>query len=97
MLEKIKLLLGITNTLKDSLINLYIEQAQKEIELYTLRPYDVSMDCLVSQMVIEKYNKRFSEGVNSLSVSGINTGYKDGYSKEIMLQLNQLKKKVRLL
>ena len=97
MLEKIKVLLGITGTEKDALINIYIEQAQKEIEIYTQQPFEIAMESLAEQIVVEKYNKRFSEGTASTSTSGLSTSFKDGYSKEIMLQLNQLKRRVRFL
>ncbi|MDY3368400.1 phage head-tail connector protein [Zhenhengia yiwuensis] len=97
MLEKIKVLLGITGTEKDALINIYIEQAQKEIEIYTQQPFEIAMESLAEQMAVEKYNRRFSEGVSSTSTSGLSTSFKDGYSKEIMLQLNQLKRRVRFL
>lgn len=97
MLEKIKTLLALTGTSKDALLNVYIEQAQSEIELFINRPYDLDMEHIAIQMVVEKYNKRFSEGTASTSTSGLSTSFKDGYSKEIMLQLNQLKRRVRFL
>lgn len=97
MLEKIKTLLTLTGTSKDALLNVYIEQAYKEIEIFVNRPYDLDMEHIAIQMVVEKYNKRFSEGVDSTSTSGLSTSFKDGYSKEIMIQLNQLKRRVRFL
>lgn len=97
MLEKIKTLLALTGTSKDALLNVCIEQAQSEIELFINRPYDLDMEHIAIQMVVEKYNKRFSEGIASTSTSGLSTSFKDGYSKEIMLQLNQLKRRVRFL
>lgn len=97
MLEKIKTLLALTGTSKDALLNVYIEQAQSEIELFINRPYDLDMEHIAIQMVVEKYNKRFSEGTASTSTTGLSTSFKDGYSKEIMLQLNQLKRRVRFL
>lgn len=97
MLEKIKILLGIAGTEKDVLISIYIKQALNEIEIYTQQPFEIAMESLAEQMVVEKYNRRFSEGVSSSSVNGLSTSFKDGYSKEIMLQLNQLKRRVRFL
>lgn len=97
MLEKIKTLLALTGTSKDALIDVYIEQAQKEIEFFINKPYATEMEYIAVQMVVEKYNKRFTEGINSTSTSGLSTSFKDGYSKEIMLQLNQFKRKVRFL
>ena len=95
MLEKIKTLLALTGTSKDALLNVYIEQAQSEIELFINRPYDLDMEHIAIQMVVEKYNKRFSEGTASTSTTGLSTSFKDGYSKESMLKLDQLTRRVR--
>ena len=97
MLERIKLILNISDVNKDALINAYIEQAKTEIELYTRRVYATEMDGLVVQMVIEKYNRRFNEGISSVSTSGVSSSFKDGYSKEIIVQLNALQKRVKIL
>lgn len=97
MLERIKLILNISDVNKDALINAYIEQAKTEIELYTHRTYVTEMDGLVVQMVVEKYNRRFNEGISNASASGVNTSFKDGYSREIIVQLNALQKRVRIL
>lgn len=95
MLDTIKLILNIQG--KDELINAYIEQVKTEIELYTHKTYTVEMDNLVIQMVIEKYNRRFNEGLSGASASGINSSFKDGYSREIIVQLNALQKRVKIL
>lgn len=97
MLEKIKCILNITDANKDTLLGAYIEQAKTEFELYTHRIYTADYDGLLSQMVIEKYNRRFNEGISSTSASGVSTGFKDGYSKEIIFQLNALQKRVKIL
>lgn len=97
MLENIKILLGIKNEAKDVLLNLYISQCKQEIQTYTKRDFMQSMELVCAQMVVEKYNKRYSEGMTSTSQSGLSINFKDGYSKEITDQLNSFKKNVRFL
>lgn len=97
MLENIKILMNLKGEYKDALINLYIDQCKQEIQVYTKRDFMPSMELVCAQMVLEKYNKRFNEGVTSTSQSGLSISFKDGYSKEIMEQLNSFKKNVRFL
>ena len=97
MIEDIKTILNITDTNKDELLSIYADLVKSEIERYTHREYDHTMDALLVQMVVEKYNRRFNEGINSTSASGLNTAFKDGYSKEIIFQLNSLARRVKIL
>lgn len=97
MLETIKILLGIKDGSEDALISLYIEQCKQEIQVYTQKDFSPSMELVCAQMAVEKYRKRYNEGITSTSQSGVGISFKDGYSKEIMDQLNSFKKKVRFL
>lgn len=90
MLEKIKMLLGIAeeDESKDDLINLFISLCKNEaVDFCNLPEYDSKLDSAVISMVIERYNARGTEGLTSVSGSGVNEHYKDGYSSNIISAL----------
>lgn len=90
MLEKIKILLGIAeeDEGKDDLINLLISLCKNEaVDFCNLPEYDSKLDSAVISMVIERYNARGTEGLTSVSGSGVNEHYKDGYSSNIISAL----------
>ena len=93
MLEKIKAILGIADSDKDNLLDVYIELVQAEINSYTGVLYDATLEHLAIQMVVEKYNHRFAEGLASQGVSGISTTYLTGYSDYVVGQLNIIKQR----
>ena len=94
-LEQLKIL---TNETNEDLLNLLIEKAIKEVELYTKKSFDVEkMGNVVVDMVVEKLNKRNNEGILSFNINGISENIKDGYSKVVLAQLNNLKKRVYIL
>lgn len=90
MLEKIKMLLGIAeeDESKDDLINLLISLCKDEaVDFCNFPEYDSKLDSAVISMVIERYNARGTEGLSSVSGSGVNEHYKDGYSSNIISAL----------
>lgn len=90
MLDKIKILLGIADEdeSKDELIELLIELCKDEATNFcNLAAYNKKLDSIVISMVIERYNARGTEGLSSVSGSGVNEQYKDGYSSNIISAL----------
>lgn len=93
MLERIKLLLNITDDSKDALLNELIERVEEFILNYTN-----NADCLdslggaESQMVIYDYNRLGTEGLTSENYSGVSFGYTAGYPDDIMKQLKKFRK-----
>lgn len=95
MLEKIKAYLGITDTDKDSLLNILIECAEVGFEESTHRTA-ADYPTVILKMVVEDYNRYGSEGIASLSFgSGSETVLED-YSAGLQKQIRKLKK-VRVL
>lgn len=93
MLDKIKILLGITDDSKDELLSILIGIAKDEaIDFCNLEEYTSKLDSAVIQMVIEKYNKLGTEGVSSVSTNGINESYIDGYSESVLSKLRKNRK-----
>jgi hypothetical protein len=90
LLDTIKILLGITDTDSDALLNVLIANAQDFIVDYcNLSAYDTALDNIAVKMVIEQYNKRGAEGISSKSYSGISESYTNDYSPTIYTQLNK--------
>ena len=93
MLERIKLLLNITDESKDALLFELIQRAEEFIINYTNNE-----DCLENlrgtkiAMVIYDYNRLGTEGLSSENYSGVSFTYSDGYPEDIMRQLKKFRK-----
>ena len=98
MLSDIKLLLNITDTSKDTLLNLMIKIA-KDVALRTLNPFEDGIDVLilpykynywVTQAVQQMYQNMGSENIKSYSENGLSITYADllsGISSSLLSQL----------
>lgn len=93
MLERIKLLLNkfdVEDETLDKMLLTLIHLCQEEAYRYcNLEEYDVVLDYIVVQMVIERYNRIGSEGAISQSGSGINISYDSFYSEKVRRLLNK--------
>lgn len=94
MLEKIKLLLNkATDDSADELLELLISLCKDEAFNYcNLVEYDKTLDYIVIQMVVERFNRIGSEGATSQSTSGISTSYDSFYSEKVRKMLNKHRK-----
>lgn len=93
--ENIQTLTGFTDTAK---IDVLILLTKKEIETHTKRIYDtLTMDSLLSEMVIFKVQKLGNEATKSLTYNDTTQSFLTDYPAYILRQLNELKKRVRLL
>ena len=84
MLEKVKLLLGIADNTKDDLLTLLIEQAIEEAIVYTHNECVDELNTSIIQMVVYKYNRIGTEGVDSEGYSGVSFQYTSDYPENIM-------------
>lgn len=93
--ENISTLTGFNDIAK---IDVLIELSKKEIENYTKRIYDtVTMDSLLTEMVIFKVQKLGNEATKSLTYNDTTQSFLTDYPAYIIRQMDELKKKVRLL
>lgn len=94
MLEKIKTLRGIEGTDKDTLLNYLIEDCKADaVDYCNLAAYKDSLDHVVVQMVIERYNRMGNEGIQAVSYSGVSETYgADCYSAGIYTALKKHRK-----
>ena len=94
MLEKVKLLLGIADNTKDDLLTLLIEQAFEEAIVYTHNECVDELNTSIIQMVVYKYNRIGTEGVDSEGYSGVSFQYTSDYPENIMRGLRAKRKVV---
>ena len=97
MIEEVKLLLGESaSNYSDDLIGLALKMAIAEVEDYTHRELDYSLQLIAERIAIIKLNRIGTEGLNSMSVSGMSENYIDGYPADIIATLNS-KRKIRVI
>ena len=94
MLEKVKLLLGLADNTKDDLLTLLIEQAIEEAIVYTHNECVDELNTSIIQMVVYKYNRIGTEGVDSEGYSGVSFQYTSDYPENIMRGLRAKRKVV---
>ena len=97
MIEEVKLLLGESaSNYSDDLIGLALKMAIAEVEDYTHRELDYSLQLIAERIAIIKLNRIGTEGLNSMSVNGMSENYIDGYPADILATLNA-KRKIRVM
>lgn len=83
----------LTNSSDESLLELLIDQCETIATDYcNFDSYDACLDAVVSTMVCEKYNRLYSEGINSKSYSGISESYTDDFSPLVYKALRKHRK-----
>ena len=93
MLENVKLMLGITDTSKDDLLSLLIENATQEVLTYTnQKSINDSLNTAILLVVVYNFNRIGTEGVDTEGYSGVNFAYSSDYPDSIMRLLKKQKK-----
>ena len=88
MLTTIKTYLGLTNTSKDSLLQILIDNAIYYFQdVCNIEFVEADHKTIIVKMVVEDFNRLGSEGISSLtfgsSKEATNQEYSDGLSKQI--------------
>lgn len=97
MIDEIRILLGDADAnYSDAQIGLALKMAIAEVEDYTHRELDYSLELIAERIAIIKLNRMGTEGLNSLSVSGMSENYINGYPADIIATLNA-KRKIRVI
>lgn len=100
MLENLKLMLGITDTSMDAKLKLIISGASDRLRLLLggLEP-PASMDYIIREVSIIRFNKIGSEGMTSHTVEGESLQFAEsdfaGFADEIQAYLDTQKESVR--
>lgn len=84
IIDNVKVLLGLTDNSKDSLLEILLTQAEDDAKMITHRDRLFGMDSVIERMVVYLYNRLGTEGLNSESYSGASYNYSDGYPADIM-------------
>lgn len=96
MLDKLKLILGIKDDTKDDLLTLLIEQAIEEALNYTHQDSIENLSSTIISMVVYKYNRLGTEGLDSEGYSGVSFGYSTDYPESIMRALKSQRKLITI-
>lgn len=96
MLDKLKLILGIKDDTKDDLLTLLIEQAIEEALNYTHQDNIDNLSSTIISMVVYKYNRLGTEGLDSEGYSGVSFGYSADYPESIMRALKSQRKLITI-
>ena len=97
MVEEIKIMLGdAAANYSDAQIGLALKMAIAEVEDYTHRELDYSLQLIAERIAIIKLNRMNTEGLSAQSYSGVSETYIDGYPAEIQALLNR-KRKLKVL
>ena len=92
MLDKLKLILSIKDDTKGDLLTLLIEQAIEEALNYTHQDSIENLRSTIISMVVYKYNRLGTEGLDSEGYSGVSFGYSSDYPDSIMRALKSQRK-----
>lgn len=96
MLDKLKLILSIKDDTKDDLLTLLIEQAVEEALNYTHQDSIDNLSSTIISMVVYKYNRLGTEGLDSEGYSGVSFGYSTDYPESIMRALKSQRKLITI-
>lgn len=96
MLEQLKALLGAGHTFTEDQMIAAVAIASSEVQTYCRRDLDAELEAVVVQIAIIKLNRLGTEGVATLSYSGVSESYLDGYPAHIQAVL-KTKRKLRVL
>lgn len=97
MVEEIKIMLGdAAANYSDAQIGLALKMAICEVEDYTHREFDYSLQLIAERIAIIKLNRMGTEGLNSMGVNGLSENYINGYPADILATLNA-KRKLRVM
>lgn len=97
MIEEVKIMLGdAAANYSEAQIGLALKMAIAEVEDYCHRELDYSLQLIAERIAIIKLNRIGTEGLNSMSVSGMSENYINGYPADIIATLNS-KRKIRVM
>lgn len=90
MIDKVKLLLGLTDSSKDKLIEVLIDGAVEDAVAITGNKYiQDELPNTIAKMVVYNYNRLGTEGLETESYSGVTYNYSNGYPQDILNTLNK--------
>ena len=92
VIDNVKSELNITDASQDALLTSLITAETANAVTITHNPAAAEDDGLITRMVVFRYNRMGTEGLNSESYSGVNFSYTADYPADIMSLLKAMKK-----
>jgi hypothetical protein len=93
LIEEIKIMLGDrAEAFTEAQIGLALKRALAEVEGYCGRELDYELESVAADIAIIKLNRMNTEGLASMSASGMSESYIDGYPDSILRILNRKRK-----
>lgn len=92
VIDDVKSELNITGSDKDSLLSMLISSETANAVTITHNPAAGEDDGMIIRMVVFRYNRLGTEGLNSESYSGVNFNYTADYPEDILVLLKAYKK-----
>lgn len=90
MLETLKMLLEITDTSQDSVLNFHLDSAVSAVLSYTRRTeLPKALESVVIKLAVAAYNKTGAEGQSAHSEGGISRTYEPELSDSVKTILNR--------
>lgn len=97
MIEEVKLLLGdAAANYSEAQIGLALKRAIAEVEEYTRRELDYSLELIAEEIAVIKLLRCGTEGLASQGFSGVSESFIDGYPAHIQAALNR-KRKIKVV
>lgn len=96
MLDKLKMLLNISDSSKDDLLTFLIEQAVEEAMAFTHNECVEELSTIIIKMCVYNYNRLGTEGLDSEGYSGVSFAYSADYPEPIIRALKAKRKLVTL-
>ena len=97
MIEEIKLLLGdAAENYTEAQITLCYRMALAEVEEYTKREADTSLEFIAQRIAVIKLNRINTEGLAAQGFSGVSESFIDGYPAAIQAVLNR-KRRIKVV
>ena len=86
--EKIKIMLELTDSSKDLLLEMMVEDVTEYLEDLGIKK---PKESLIRRLVVLRFNALGSEGLSSESYNGISQNFLDDLPKDIKREINSLK------
>ena len=97
MIDEIKTMLGDkAESFTEAQIGLALKRALAEVESYCGRELDYELEAVAADIAVIKLNRMNTEGLSSMSASGMSESYIDGYPDSILRILNR-KRKIKVI
>ena len=87
MLEKLKLLLGITDDTKEQLLRMLLDFTTEEVVNYTHNYELDKLSNVILNLAVWKFNRLGTEGVDAENYSGVSFNYTAEYPDNIKKQM----------